>query len=128
MTLRLIRRTIKCKSKNIITKLYKTLVRPKLEYCVQACRPYLKANIENLEKVEHRATKMMEECKVLKYEDRLIQTGLTKLEERRTRGDLIQVFKMIKGLNKSDYKRFFTLSQNNRTRGHALKIVKTDQE
>src|SRR2546425_8310659 len=45
-TLGLIRRTIKCKSKNIITKLYKTLVRPKLEYCVQAWRPYLKTNIE----------------------------------------------------------------------------------
>src|SRR2546425_4424271 len=40
-TLGLIRRTIKCKSKNIITKLYKTLVRHKLEYCVQAWRPYL---------------------------------------------------------------------------------------
>src|SRR5207247_2043533 len=70
-TLGLIRRTIKCKSKNIITKLYKTLVRPKLEYCVQAWRPYLKTNIENLEKVQHRATKMIEEYKLLKYEDQL---------------------------------------------------------
>ena len=50
------------------------------------------------------------------------------MEERRTRGDLIEVFKMIKGLNKSDYTRLFTLAQNNRTRGHALKIIKTDQE
>ena len=49
-----------------------------------------------------------------------MQTGSTTLEERRTRGDLIEVFKMIKGLNKSDYTRFFTLAQNNRTRGHAL--------
>ena len=92
-TLGLIRRTIKCKSKNIITKLYKTLVRPRLEYCIQAWRPYLKTNIENLEKVQHRATKMMEEYKFLKYEDRLVQTGLTTLEERRTRGDLIEVLK-----------------------------------
>src|SRR5437867_8651792 len=68
---------------------------------------------------------MIEEYKLLKYEDRLVQTGqLTTLEERRTRGDLIEVFKMIKGLNKSDYTRFFTLAQNNRTRGHALKIIK----
>ena len=99
-------------------------MRPKLEYCVQAWRPYLKTNIENLEKVQHRAIKMIEEYKLLKYEDRLVQTGLTTLEERRTRGDLIEVFKMIKGLNKSDYTRFFTLAQNNRTRGHALKIIK----
>src|SRR5437867_4009418 len=67
---------------------------------------------------------MIEEYKLLKNEDRLVQTGLTTLEERRTRGDLIEVFKMIKGLNKSDYTRFFTLAQNNRTRGHALKIIK----
>src|SRR6267154_807618 len=125
-TLGLIRRAIKCKSKNIITKLYKALVRPKLEYCVQAWNPYLRTNIVNLEKVQHRATKMIEECKLLKYEDRLVQTGLTTLEKRRTRGDLIEVFKMIKGLNKSDYKRFFSLVQDNRTRGHRLKIVKID--
>ena len=123
-TLGLIRRTIKCKSQNIITKLYKALVRPKLEYCVQAWRPYLKTNIENMEKVQHRATKMIEECKTFKYEDRLVQTGLTTLEERRTRGDLIEVFKMIKGLNKADYRRFFTIVHHSRTRGHRFKIVK----
>ena len=67
-------------------------MRPKLEYCVQAWRSYLKTNIENLEKVQHRATKMIEEYKLLKYEDRLVQTSLTTLEERRTRGDLIEVF------------------------------------
>jgi len=123
-TLGLIRRTIKYKSQNIITKLYKALVRPKLEYCVQAWRPYLKKNIDNLEKVQHRATKMIDEYKGLKYEDRLVKTGLTTLEERRTRGDLIETFKMIKGLNKTDYKRFFTIAHSSRTRGHRLKIVK----
>lgn len=124
-TLGLIRRTIKCKSQHIITNLYKALVRPKLEYCVQAWRPYLKRNIDNMEKVQHRATKMIEECKHLKYEERLIQTGLTTLEERRTRGDLIEVFKMMKGLSKTDYKKFFTIVENNRTRGHRLKLVKS---
>ena len=49
-TLGLIRRTIKCKSQHIITKLYKALVRPKLEYCVQAWRPYIRKNIDNIEK------------------------------------------------------------------------------
>src|SRR5207245_1948836 len=61
----------------------------------------------------------------LNYEDRLVRTGLTTLEERRTREVLIEAFKMIEGLNKSDYTRFFTIVQNNRTRGHKLKIVKT---
>jgi hypothetical protein len=49
---------------------------------------------------------MIEECKHLNYEDRLIQTGLTNLDERRTRGDLIEVFKMIEVLIKADYRAF----------------------
>ena len=74
--------------------------------------------------VQHRATKMIVDYKFLNYEDRLVRTGLTTLEERRSRGDLIEVFKMIKGLNKSDYTRFFSIVSNNRTRGHKFKIVK----
>ena len=37
-----IKRTIPCRRKDIMVKLYKALVRPKLEYCVQAWCPYLK--------------------------------------------------------------------------------------
>ena len=40
------------------------------------------------------------------------------------RGDLIQVFKLVKGIDKIDYNRFFQLADNTRTRGHRLKIVK----
>ena len=105
-TLGIIRRHITCKSKDIVLKLYKALVRPKLEYCVQAWQPYLKRDIENLEKVQHRATKMIRECRGLNYEDRLKCTGLLTLERRRERGDLIEVFKLIKGFDKIDYRKF----------------------
>ena len=71
VTLGMIKRTISCKSKSIITRLYKALVRPQLEYCVQAWRPYLKKDIEKIEKVQRRATKMISECSKLSYEDRL---------------------------------------------------------
>ena len=47
----LIRRTITNKNKNIVVKLYKGLVRPKLEYCVQAWHPFLARDIKNLEKI-----------------------------------------------------------------------------
>jgi hypothetical protein len=123
-TLGMIRRGIACKSKSIVTRLYKALVRPKLEYCVQAWRPFLKKDIDKIENVQHRATKMIEGCRKLTYEDRLRRTGLTTLEERRTRGDLIEVFKMLKGLNKVDYKCFFQLAKSERTRGHVLKLAK----
>ena len=104
-TLGMIKRSITCKSKNIIVKLYKALVRPKLEFCVQAWRPFLKKDIVNLEKVQHRATKMIQECRGLNYEDRLIRCGLSTLEDRRTRGDMIEVFKMIKGIDKINFKK-----------------------
>ena len=44
--------------------------------------------------------------------------GINYFGGTRTRGDLIEVFKMIKGLNKTDYTRFFTIVPNSRTRRH----------
>ena len=121
----LIRRSIKFKSKDIIVKLYKGLVRPKLVYCVQAWCPYLKGGIKNLEKIQRRATKMINGCKELKYSDTLAVTRLTSLEDRRIKSDLIEVFKMIKGISTVDYRSWFTLEENNRTRGHKYKLMKS---
>ncbi len=125
VTLGMIKRTISCKSKSIITRLYKALVRPQLEYCVQAWRPYLKKDIEKIEKVQRRATKMISECSKLSYEDRLKITGLTTLEDRRNRGDLIEVFKILRGFSKVDYRHFFQLVDNSKTRGNKYKLVKS---
>ena len=47
----MIQRNIKCKNAAIIMRLYKSFVRPRLEYCVQAWSPYHKKDIEVLERV-----------------------------------------------------------------------------
>ena len=47
------------KEKELIIPLYKTIVRPHLEYCIQACRPYRKTDIDILERVQRRVTKMI---------------------------------------------------------------------
>ena len=60
----MIKRTIKCRKKDIIVRLYKALVRPKLEYCVQVWCPYLKKDINKLEKVHARATRLTDGCKI----------------------------------------------------------------
>ena len=120
----MIKRNITCKNKYIITKLYKSLVRPKLEYCVQVWNPFLKKDIDKLEKVQKRATRMIEECKGMNYEQRLKFTGLPSLVDRRVRGDLIEVFKIIKGFDRVDCSKFFTIKSNSRTRGHSFKIEK----
>ena len=47
------------KTKDILVSLYKSLVRSRLEYCVQAWRPYLVKDIELMEKVQKRMTRML---------------------------------------------------------------------
>src|SRR6218665_874549 len=68
-TLGMIRRTIVTRDKDTILRLYKTLVRPQLESCIQVWSPYLKQDMEKLEKVQRRATKMIQGYKYLSYEE-----------------------------------------------------------
>ena len=88
-SLRLIRRTITYKVKQLIVPLYKAIVRPHLEYCIQAWTPYRKKDIDKLERIQRRATKMIPKLRDLSYESRLLQCGLTTPETRRLRGDQI---------------------------------------
>ena len=87
----LIRRNIVYREKELIIPLYKTIVRPHLEYCIQTWRPYRKKDIDILERVQ-RATKMIQKLRNISYEMHLNECGLTTLETRRLRGDQIEVF------------------------------------
>ena len=91
---------------------------------MQAWRPYLQKDIDKMERVQRRATKMIDECKRSSYEDRLKFTGLSTLEARRIRGDMIEVFKILKGISKLDSTSWLQLANNSRTRGHRFKLVK----
>ena len=110
-------------NKTIVTKLYKQLVRPRLEYAVQAWNPILVKDIELLEGVQRRATKLVKYCKNWEYLERLKYLGLTTLVTRRVRGDMIQTFKIIKGFDDLSPKFFFKMRENN-TRGHQYKVFK----
>ena len=113
----LIRRNITYKGKKLIIPLYKAIVRPHLEYCIQAWRPYRKKDIDTLERIQRRATKMIPELRDLSYEERLKECGLTTLETRRLRGDQIEVFKILNGYKNIDRNMFFSLKKDSRTRG-----------
>ena len=76
-----------------------------------------------LESVQHRATRLVIDFRSLSYEQRLSRLKLTTLETRRLRGDLIEVFKIMKGFDNVDYRDFFIVSAN-RCRGHSMKIYK----
>ena len=84
-------------------KLYVSLVRPHLEYAVSVWKPRLRRDIDALERVQKRVLRIPHELRALSgYKERLRVVGLTSLEERRDRGDLIQAYKLIKGLEQVD--------------------------
>ena len=67
---------------NVTPKSFSCVVlpRPHLEYCIQAWRQYRKKDIDTLERIQGRATKMIPELRYLSYEERLKECGLTTLE------------------------------------------------
>jgi len=72
--------------------------------------PYLRKDIECLENVQCRATKVVK-CTCMKrksYEERLKLLGITSLEKRRVRGDLIQVFRIVKGFDSLNIEDFLS--------------------
>ena len=72
----LIRRNITSKDTKLIIPLYKAIVRPHSEYCIQAWRPYRKKDIDTIERIQRRATKIIPELINLCYEKRLKEYGL----------------------------------------------------
>ena len=116
-------RTIEYKSVENILPLYLTLVRPHLEYCVQAWAPYYTKDIDKLEKVQKRALRMIPELNGLSYEEKLQHLNLFSLSKRRLRGDMIETFKIFQGIDNISSDIFFNLNKSN-TRGHAYKLYK----
>ena len=111
------------KSQVVMKRLYKQLVRPHLEHACQAWSSWLRKDIELLESVQRRATRMIDGFRELSYQERLRRLHLTTLERRRARGDVIETFKILKGIDDVDYNHFFNIDENlHNTRGHQLKL------
>ena len=63
--------------------LYKAVVKPDSEYCIQAWRPCRRKDIDILEKIQRRAIKLIPGLRDLSYEERLKECGLTSPDTRR---------------------------------------------
>ncbi len=80
-------------------------------------------DIEVLEKVQRRATRMMIGGREMSYEERLKYVGLTTLETRRQRADLLEVYKILNGLEGVEERDFF-IRDKRLSRGHSFKLFK----
>jgi len=118
----IINRNFKWLSISSFVLLYKCMVRSHLEYCNSVWAPYRKMDIEDLEKVQRRATKILPALKKLPYEERLKKCGLTTLKFRRLRGDMIEAYKIITAKYDNTIAPKLMLSHNKNTRGNNYKL------
>ena len=105
----MIRRSFKSRDEKMMLQLYKSVVRPHVEFAISSWSPHFKIDIEAIEKIQHRFTRLLPRMKHLSYEDRLIKLNLTTLERRRERGDIIQTYKIMHGLSDVNINELFTM-------------------
>ena len=122
--LALVRRSFCCIDMVTLPLLYKSLVRPHLEYGNVIWGPFNRADQRLIERVQRRATKLVPELKHLSYQERLRCLKLPSLYHRRRRGDMITIFQILSGGVNIQPDRFFEPAVSTITRGHGLKLRK----
>ena len=100
-------KTFHYRKASCLVPLYKTFVRPKLEHAVGAWSPWLEGDKEALERIQKRLVRNISDKRGGSYEERLRSVGLTTLEERRERGDMVETFRTINGFNRVEKEDWF---------------------
>ena len=119
----LIRRSFDYLNERMFVTLFKSLVRPLLEYGHCVWQPTDKQLCKEIENVQRRATKLLSHLKDLSYPERLRKLKLPSLEYRRARGDMIETFKYLNGFYQTQ-RPVFEKATTDQLRGHPLKLRK----
>ena len=115
-----VKKGVTSREREVTVPLYSALVRPHVEHCVQAWGPQHRKDMELLEWIQRRATKLIRELERLSYEERLRELGLLSSQERRLRGDLTVAFQYLKGAYKQEGEWLFMRVDSDITRGMVL--------
>ena len=110
-----IKRTFTSRNPKFLENLYKSCVRPHLEYCVQVWNPGYAGDINLIEKVQNRYSRLLPQSRIMNHNERNSILRITDHKTRRLRGDLVYIFKYYDdGL--------FSHNVDTRTRGHSKKL------
>ncbi|MEW8547283.1 MAG: reverse transcriptase domain-containing protein, partial [Candidatus Thiodiazotropha sp.] len=117
-------RTFTYLSQEMFMNLYKSMVRPHLEYASVIWSPLYKKDKIVIENTQRRATRLVPSLKGLSYPERLRRLGLPTLEYRRERADVVEVYKILNNIDLVNKEKLFQMATYQATRGHPLKLFK----
>ena len=102
--------------------MYKSLIRPLLEYCNTVWYPCHKQDSQEFEKVQRRATKLVKNLREMTYPARLRALNLPSLVYRRKLADMLQMYRIVTEIDKLDQDNIVKMDLGERTRRHKFKL------